>query len=146
MTITSPVFTQNNFIPSKYTCDGENINPPLNITNIPEKAKSLVLIVDDPDAPGGTFIHWIVFNINPGIHTIEENSIPNKGKEGINSFHKINYGGPCPPSGIHHYFFRLYALDTRLDLSEGANIEDVNQKIQNHILAQATLMGLYKKK
>jgi len=146
MLIASSAFSSHQFIPSKYTCDGENINPPLEIKSIPQGAKSLVLIVDDPDAPGGTFLHWLVFNIDPHITRIEENSIPKGGIEGRNSFGKLNYGGPCTPSGTHRYFFKIYAIDTELNLPAGTNLETVEKAVQKHILEKTELIGLYKKK
>ncbi|HON05800.1 MAG TPA: YbhB/YbcL family Raf kinase inhibitor-like protein [Candidatus Ratteibacteria bacterium] len=145
MNITSPAFQHNSMIPAKYTCDGINVNPPLLIEGIPEKTKSIVLIMDDPDAPMGTWIHWIVFNI-PCTGTkleIKENSIP--GIQGWNDFRKVSYGGPCPPSGTHRYFFRAYALDTMLNLKEGVKRQELEKAMQGHILAQAEIIGLYKK-
>jgi len=114
--ITSPVFENNGFIPKKYTCDGVDINPQLLIANVPSETKSLALIVDDPDAPAGTWVHWVVWNISPQTHEIKENSVPNGANQGLNDFRKRSYGGPCPPSGTHRYFFKLYALDTILTL------------------------------
>lgn len=143
MNISSPVFKNNEPIPPKYTCDGENISPPLQISGAPEGAKSLVIIVDDPDAPGRTFVHWTVWNIDPEIGEIPENSVPKGGKEGMTDFGRPGYGGPCPPSGVHRYFFKLYALDTILDLPEGATKQDIEQAMQNHILAKCELIGLY---
>jgi Raf kinase inhibitor-like YbhB/YbcL family protein len=119
MKLTSPAFEHNKSIPSKYTCQGEDVNPALAIDDIPEGTKSLALIVDDPDAPMGTWVHWVVYDIAPTSRIIDENSIP--GKQGINDFRKKNYGGPCPPSGTHRYFFKVYALDTQLNLEEGIN-------------------------
>ncbi len=110
--ITSPIFAHNSLIPAKYTCDGENVNPPLNINGIPEGTRSLVLIVDDPDAPIGTWVHWVVWSLPPKA-TIEENMISET--EGLNDFRRQQYGGPCPPSGTHRYFFKVYALDTVLE-------------------------------
>jgi hypothetical protein len=133
-------FVEGEKIPAKYTCDGDNINPELNIEGIPEATKTLVLIVDDPDAPGGTWTHWIVFNIPPN-NKIEENSVP--GEEGMNDFKITRYGGPCPPSGSHRYFFRVYALDTQLSLSF-ATREDVELAMRNHILAKGGLMGKFR--
>lgn len=120
MKITSPSFQENAFIPSKYTCDGENINPPLVISDVSADAKSLALIVDDPDAPVGTFVHWLVWNIPPRVGEIKEGSLPEGSIQGTNDFGKKEYGGPCPPSGTHRYFFRLYALNQELNLPEGA--------------------------
>ena len=140
MKIKSPEFEEKGFIPRKFTCQGDDINPRLIFEDIPKEARSLTLIVDDPDVPVGTWVHWIVFNI-PVVSQINENSIP--GKQGINNFHKKNYGGPCPPFGTHRYFFRLYALDAELTLKEGATKREVEKTMQGHILAQAELIGLY---
>lgn len=142
MEITSPKFENNQFIPKKYTCQGDDINPPLAIDNIPEGAVSLALIVDDPDAPMGIWVHWVVFDI-PVISEIAENSIP--GKQGINDFGKKNYGGPCPPSGTHRYFFKIYALDVNLNLRQGIQKRELEGAMQGHILEKADLVGLYKK-
>ena len=143
LTITSPAFENNKSIPSKYTCDGNDVNPALNIEGIPDETKSLVLIVDDPDAPMGTWDHWIVWNIPP-TNKIEENSVP--GTEGLNDFRKHSYGGPCPPSGTHRYFFKVYALDTKLDLDPNSRKEDVEKAMKNHILAKGELVGLYSRR
>jgi Raf kinase inhibitor-like YbhB/YbcL family protein len=140
LVITSPAFEHNQYIPSKYTCEGDNINPPLEIAGIPEGTKSLVLIVDDPDAPGGIFNHWVVWNIAP-VSVIEAGSVP--GIEGINGFRKLMYGGPCPPSGEHRYIFRVYALDILLDLSSNAQKHEVESAMEGHILAKGELVGLY---
>jgi len=145
MKISSPAFENNQFIPVKYTCDGEDINPPLQIENVPKEAKSLVLIVDDPDAPIGVWSHWVLFNIDPSVQFIEENSFPEGAVQGLNDFKKHSYGGPCPPSGTHRYYFRLYALDTILDLSSKATREDVLKAIKDHVLASAELIGLYQR-
>ena len=144
MLITSPSFAHNAMIPPKYTCQGEDINPPLEIDNIPSNTKSLVLIMDDPDAPMGTWVHWTVWNIPPDTKTIGENTKP-QGMEGITSFGKPGYGGPCPPSGTHRYFFKLYALDTNLDLSLATKKEELEKTMKGHILDKAELIGLYKK-
>jgi len=141
--ITSPSFQNNGAIPAKYTCDGNDVNPPLNITGIPREAKSLVLIVDDPDASMGTFVHWVVWNIPPK-ERIEENSVP--GVEGMNDFRKRSYGGPCPPSGTHRYFFKLYALDVKLDLKTNSRKEDVEKAIEGHVLARGEIVGLYRRR
>ena len=142
MKLTSPAFANKTMIPKKYTCQGEDINPLLKIEGIPQETVSLVLINDDPDAPGGTWDHWIVINIAP-TQTIAENSVP--GTQGKNSWGRNDYGGPCPPSGTHRYFFKLYALDTQLNLSEGASKKEVEDAIKGHILEQTELIGLYKK-
>jgi hypothetical protein len=148
MELKSSAFKNNQFIPSKYTCDGEDINPPLKISAIPKNTKSLTLIVDDPDASGGTFVHWIVWNINPAIRKIFENSILSGAIEGLTDFGKTGYGGPCPPSGIHHYQFKLYALDTKLkflSLADADKIE-LERAMEGHILAKANLVGLYQRR
>ena len=142
MRLSSPEFKNNDFIPRKFTCQGEDINPALIMEDIPKEAKSLALIVDDPDAPMGTWIHWVVYDIAP-VFRIEENSIP--GKQGSNDFGRKNYGGPCPPSGTHRYFFKIYALDTVLNLKEGISKFDLEKAMKGHILAKAELIGLYKK-
>lgn len=145
MKISSPAFENNGLIPKRYTCDGENINPPLYFEEVPPEAKSLVLIVDDPDAPRGTFLHWLVFNIPPETKLIEENSLPAGAKLGRNDFGSLNYGGPCPPSGIHRYYFKLYALDTILDLKEGCSLKEVLGFLKDHLLRESYLVGLYKR-
>jgi Raf kinase inhibitor-like YbhB/YbcL family protein len=146
MKITSPVFENNANIPAKYTCDGQNINPPLEFGDIPTEAKSLALIMDDPDAPiAGGFVHWVAFNLDPETKTIGENSQPTSGIEGTNSAGKIGYTSPCPPSGTHHYFFKLYALDNILTLDSSAKREDVEKAMEGHILDQTELVGLYKR-
>lgn len=145
MKIESSAFQHNQLIPSKYACDGENINPPLTFSDVPADAKSLALIMDDPDAPVGTWVHWTIWNIPPGAEGIEENSKP-KGIEGTTSFGKPGYGGPCPPSGTHRYFFKLYALDTTLSLDQKAKKEDLEKAMEGHTLAKSELIGLYSKK
>jgi len=143
MKLTSPAFEHNQSIPAKYTCDGEDINPPLHISEIPAGAKSLVLIVDDPDAPRGTWDHWIVFNIDPTTTLIAENSVPEGAVEGKNDFGGISYGGPCPPSGTHHYHFKLYALDKALELDSSVEKEDIENAMESFILDQTEFIGLY---
>lgn len=147
MKITSPVFKNDESIPPKYTCDGAGINPPLIFSNIPKNAKSLALIMDDPDAPmTGGFVHWVIFNIRLEILEIRENSKPESGIEGTNSSGETGYIGPCPPSGAHHYHFKLYALDKMLNLDSSASRNEVEKAMENHILDQATLIGLYQRK
>jgi len=143
MIITSPDFKNNGRIPVQFTEDGENINPELEIRDIPENAKSLVLIVDDPDAPAGVWVHWIVFNIDPKTQKIFKNSIPDNGLQGQNSFRIDDYSGPSPPSGTHRYFFKIFALDTKISLNEGASLEEIERAIESHILCKAELIGLY---
>ena len=142
MKITSPSFEHEKMIPKKFTCQGEDINPRLDIADIPDDTQSLVLIIDDPDAPKRTFVHWVVFNINPQ-KTIKERSIP--GMQGMNDFQKQSYGGPCPPLGVHRYFFKVYALDTLLPLKEGATKEQVEEAMKGHIIEEASIIGLYQK-
>ncbi len=142
MKLSSPDFEHNKLIPGKFTCQGEDINPALTIGDVPNDAKSLALIVDDPDAPMGTWVHWLVYDM-PLAARIEENSIP--GKQGINDFGRKNYGGPCPPSGMHRYFFKLYALDTVLGLREGVSKTDLEKAMEGHILDKSELIGLYRK-
>ncbi|MFH1191363.1 MAG: YbhB/YbcL family Raf kinase inhibitor-like protein [Candidatus Omnitrophota bacterium] len=142
MRLKSPEFKDSQFIPAKFSCEGEDVNPELMIGDIPPEAKSLALIVDDPDAPMGTWVHWVVFDIPP-IPGIAENSIP--GIQGINSAGGKNYHGPCPPSGAYRYLFKIYALDTVLNLKAGISKEQLEKAMQGHILASAQLLGLYKK-
>jgi len=146
MKITSPSFQENAFIPSKYTCDGENINPPLAISDVSADAKSLALIVDDPDAPVSTFVHWLVWNISPSVSEIKEGNLPEGSVQGTNDFGKREYGGPCPPSGTHRYFFRLYALNQGLNLPEGARREELEKAMEGKIIDTAELVGKYSKK
>jgi len=146
MEITSSAFLDNHHIPAKYTCDGENVNPALTFKNVPKEAVSLVLIVEDPDAPRGTFVHWTVWNIDPKTEVIKERSVPEGAVEGITDFGRQGYGGPCPPWGTHRYFFQLYALDTILALEPSANPTNLKRAIEGHILEEAELVGLYSRK
>ena len=143
MQLTSPEFDNNKLIPPRFTCEGEDINPPLVMGNISQGAKTLALILDDPDAPMGTFVHWVAYDI-PVVSRIDEDSAP--GVQGVNDFGKIGYGGPCPPSGTHRYFFKLYALGTHLGLKKGINKETLEKAMQGHIVEKAELIGLYRKK
>ncbi|MDD4955760.1 MAG: YbhB/YbcL family Raf kinase inhibitor-like protein [Candidatus Omnitrophica bacterium] len=143
MKLTSPDFKNNEYVPKRMSCDGPGLSPALLIEGVPSEAKSLALIVDDPDAPAGTFIHWVLFNISV-TGKIEEGTIP--GKQGINTAGELNYVSPCPPSGTHRYFFKIYALDDTLDLNEGITKADLELAMQGHILAQAQLIGLCKRK
>lgn len=157
MLLTSPAFENNGSVPSKYSCDGGNHNPALSIQYVPETAKSLALIMHDPDAPiAGGFTHWLVWNINPKISGIKEESVPPGisavvgvvagSVEGKNDAGKIGYIGPCPPSGTHHYHFKLYALDAILDLSESSDRSSLEKEIGKHLLAEAELIGTYARK
>jgi Raf kinase inhibitor-like YbhB/YbcL family protein len=139
--VKSSVFEPSKPIPKKYTCDGNDINPPLTIEGSPKEAKTLVLIIDDPDAPRGTFDHWVVWNIPASTSKIGENTVP--GKEGTNGAGQPSYMGPCPPGGTHRYFFKVYALDTELNLGINSRKKDVEKAMQNHILAKGELIGLY---
>ena len=141
--VTSPAFKSNGVIPEKYTCDGNDVNPSLHIEDLPKETETLVIIVDDPDAPMGTWVHWVVWNIPP-VEYIQENSVP--GIEGINDFQKHSYGGPCPPPGTHRYFFKGYALDTKLELSRNARKKDVEKAMDGHILAKGEIIGLYSRR
>lgn len=146
MQLASSSFTNNQMIQSKYTCDGENTSPPLTINGIPEKTRSLVLIVDDPDTPVGDWVHWLVWNINPNTGKIAEGEIPSKAIQGVNDFGENKYGGPCPPSGTHRYQFKLYALDTTLDLPNDTKKIDLETALTGHILDQTMLVGTYQKR
>ncbi|HEX4646464.1 MAG TPA: YbhB/YbcL family Raf kinase inhibitor-like protein [Verrucomicrobiae bacterium] len=143
MKVTSPAFKENETIPKKYTADADNINPPLHIDDIPGSAKSLALVVEDPDAPSGKFRHWVLFNMNPRTSDIHENSVPVIATQGRNDFGQMEYGGPKPPSGEHHYFFNVYALDTVLGMPRGAKAEEVEKELKGHVIDQASLMGRY---
>lgn len=145
LSITSKAFLPDGMIPSKYTCDGADVNPPLLIGTVPEKTRSLALIVDDPDAPVGIWVHWVVWNIGAGTKEIPENSVPPGALQGTNDFRKQGYGGPCPPSGTHRYFFKLYALDAPLSAPAGATKARIEEAMKGHVLAQAELIGLYKR-
>jgi Raf kinase inhibitor-like YbhB/YbcL family protein len=138
--ITSPAFENNAFIPKKYTCDGDDVNPPLRIETLPVETKSIVLIVDDPDAPKGNWNHWIVWNIPP-MEEIAENTVP--GVEGMNDFQKQSYSGPCPPSGTHRYFFKVYALKDKLDLDISSQKSNLEKAMEGKIVAKGELIGLY---
>ena len=143
ISVTTPAFQAGGDIPAKFSCNGANVNPELKINGIPGEAKSLVLIVDDPDAPRGLFTHWIVWNIDPKTTDIAENSAPAGGIQGTNDFGKRNYGGPCPPSGTHRYFFKVFALDTKLDLKPSARRAELDAAMRGHTLAQGELMARY---
>lgn len=145
MKLTS-VFAHNENIPSKYTCDGEDAAPELVISEVPASAKSLVLIVDDPDAPMGTWVHWVLYNIPVNTTKIDAKNLPQDVKQGMTDFGRIGWGGPCPPSGTHRYFFKLYAIDKILDLPQGATKKQVENEIRNNIIEKAELVGLYKRK
>jgi Raf kinase inhibitor-like YbhB/YbcL family protein len=145
MKITSSAFQDGGNIPSKFTCDGGDASPPLQIADVPSGAKSVVLVVDDPDAPSGLFTHWMVWNISPQTNAIAEGTTP-KGVHGTNDFGKSGYGGPCPPSGTHRYYFKIFALDRELDLPSGAKRRQLDAAMKGHVVAQGELMGRYSRK
>lgn len=140
------VFANGERIPSKYTCDGEDSAPELTISDVPKEAKSLALIVDDPDAPMGTWVHWVLYNIPPNTQKIDAKSLSKEVKQGITDFGRTGWGGPCPPFGEHRYFFKLYAVDTILDLPQGATKAQLEHAIKNHIIEKSEIIGLYKRK
>ena len=160
MKFTSSAFAQNQSMPPAYTCDGDNVSPSLTISDVPAdleaRVKSFALIVDDPDAASGTWVHWVIWNIDPNVRTIESGSVPigvagiiawsvSLAVQGTTSFGATNWGGPCPPSGTHRYFFKLYALDTVLNLPTTTNKDGLLDAINSHILAQTELIGLYQR-
>jgi len=140
--ITSAAFKENEFIPRRFTCDGTNVNPSLNFDHIPQEAKSLAIIVDDPDAPSGTFVHWVIWNL-PVTHHLKENDAP--GAQGMNDFSRHVYSGPCPPKGAHRYFFKVYALDCKLEIPVSSNKYDLEKAMEGHILGFGELIGMYKR-
>jgi Raf kinase inhibitor-like YbhB/YbcL family protein len=146
--ITSSAFKDGEFIPKKYTCDGANVSPPLEWTGIPAAAKSIALICDDPDAPAGTWVHWVIFNIHASVKGLKENIpavkvLEDKSVQGTNDFRKTGYGGPCPPGGVHRYFFRIYALGDYLNLAAGATKAELLKAMKGHILAEGSFFGKY---
>lgn len=145
MELKSPAFRDSQYIPAKYTCDGDNINPPFEFFNVPEATASLVLFVNDPDAPGGDWVHWVVWNIKPEIKEIKKNGVPEGATEGQNSFGKTGYGGPCPPSGTHVYIFKLYAVDIMLPADPELGKKDIKKMIDGHVLGKAVLKGFYER-
>ena len=150
MKISSPVFEHNGTIPQKYTCQGKNVNPPLTFSDIPAEAKSLALIMDDPDVPNCVrpdcmYDHWILYNVSPSIRSIAEHAAAPPGVQGKNTSGQNRYTGPCPPDREHRYFFKLYALDKMLSLPEGSSKRDLEKAMKGHILAEAELIGRYEK-
>lgn len=144
MQLTS-VFEHNGNIPSIYTCDGQDLAPELIISDVPESAKELVLIVDDPDAPMGTWVHWLVYNLPVDTKKIDAKNLPSGAKQGMTDFGRIGWGGPCPPSGTHRYFFKLYALDKKLDLEQGLTKRQLESSIRDSVIEKIELIGLYKR-
>ena len=143
MKINTNAFPEGGVIPDKYARQGSNMNPPLHLDEIPSRARSLALIVDDPDAPSGTFNHWVVYNMDPKIHDIKENSVPVIATQGRNDFGDVEYEGPQPPSGEHRYFFKAFALDTVLPLGRGVRRAELDREMTEHVLEEAMLMGKY---
>jgi hypothetical protein len=148
--ITSSAFKNDGLIPSKYTCDGDDVSPPLQWEAVPQDAKSIAIICDDPDAPMGTFVHWVLFNLPADVKELAEKvpvdkTLPNGASQGITDFGRVGYGGPCPPSGTHRYFFKIYALDMKLDLAAGARKNQLLKAMEGHMLAQGQLVGKYKR-
>jgi Raf kinase inhibitor-like YbhB/YbcL family protein len=150
MQLFTSAFATGGFIPSKYTCDGANISPPLEWSDVPDGARSLALIVEDPDAPRGLFLHWLIYDLPASEYGLTEGigieaDEAGGAKQGRNGFGKHGYGGPCPPGGVHRYFFRLYALDTSLDVPSGATREVVERAMRDHVIAEAEMMGRYQR-
>ncbi len=148
--IKSSAFEEGELIPEKYTCDGEDVSPPLSWTPPPKETKSIVLICDDPDAPMGTWVHWVLFGLSPDTLELPEGISHEKevlggAKHGLNDFRRYGYGGPCPPGGTHRYFFKLYAVDTQVGLNAGATKDEVLNALKGHILAEGNLMGRYRR-
>jgi len=148
--ITSSAFEEGGMIPAKYTCDGADVSPPLQWDAVPQGSKSIALICDDPDAPMGTWVHWVLFNLPAETKELAENippveTLPNGARQGLSDFGRIGYGGPCPPSGTHRYFFKIYALDTEIGLEAGANKRQLLKAMKGHILEQRQLVGKYKR-
>ena len=148
--VNSTAFQEGGMISAKHTCDGANVSPPVEWSGIPANAKTIALIADDPDAPGKTWVHWVVFDIPAGAKSLPENVLPQEtiaggGKQGTNDFRKVGYGGPCPPSGTHRYYFKVYALDTELGLDSKTTKDPLLKAMEGHILAQGQLMGRYKR-
>lgn len=148
--ITSSAFTEGGLIPAKYTCDGADISPPLQWEAVPEGTQSIALICDDPDAPVGTFVHWVLFNLPADAGQLTENipadpTLANGAQQGTSDFGRIGYGGPCPPGGTHRYFFKIYALDTQLSLTDRVDKVRLLSAMEGHILAEGQLIGKYKR-
>lgn len=147
--VTSPAFAEGGSIPSKYTCDGQDVSPPIKWNSVPDGTQSIALIADDPDAPNGTWVHWVVYDLPPSLRELpekvpsDEEILGNGGRQGITDFGRIGYGGPCPPSGTHRYYFKVYALDRVLGLSPGATKGQLLKAMEGHLLAEGHLMAKY---
>jgi Raf kinase inhibitor-like YbhB/YbcL family protein len=151
ISVSSSAFQEGGMIPSKYTCDGQDISPPLNWDRTPEATKSIALVSDDPDAPMGTWVHWVMWNIPPDVHELAEHipsnpELPDGSRQGVTDFGRSGYGGPCPPGGTHRYYFKVYALDTMLELPDRTKKADLLKAMKEHILAEGQLMGKYKRR
>ena len=149
--LTSPAFKEGGMIPSKYTCDGEDISPPLKWDNVPPGTVSIAIISDDPDAPMGTWVHWVLFNLQAKTRELKENfpndeTLEDGSRQGVTDFGATGYGGPCPPGGVHRYFFKIYALDVKIDLVSIVDKEALLSEMEEHIIGQGQLMGKYKRK
>ena len=143
--VTSPAFENNKTIPSKYGCDGVNVNPAIQIDDVPSGAKSLALLFDDKDAPRKTYVHWILWNLDPSTKEIKGNSVPEGAVQGLNDFKKNTYGGPCPPTRPHKYALIVYALEVPLNLDPKSGKAELEKAMEGHIIAQGQLMGVYKR-
>jgi Raf kinase inhibitor-like YbhB/YbcL family protein len=143
MSISSPEFSDKGTIPSMFTCDGEDINPPLRFENVPEDAVSIALLVEDSDSVGKDWLHWAVFNIDPSTTVIHDDSVPRGSIEVMTDFGTKGYGGPCPANGIHRYHFKLFALDSILDITEDVTMDEIKQMLDDHTISKAELTGLY---
>jgi Raf kinase inhibitor-like YbhB/YbcL family protein len=146
MKVTSPDFNEGGDIPERFTCDGQDVSPILRIDGVPQAAKSLALIMDDPDAPVGLFTHWLLWNLRPDQSEIASDSPPPEAVQGLNDFGGNKYGGPCPPSGVHRYYFKIYALDTTLELPSRSKRKALDAAIKGHVIDEAALMGRYARK
>jgi Raf kinase inhibitor-like YbhB/YbcL family protein len=151
MKLSSTAFQDGGMIPSKYTCDGPNISPPLNWSGLPANTKSIALIVDDPDAPAKTWVHWVLYDLPSTQTELAEDIKPHAalaagGRQGTNDFRQTGYGGPCPPGGTHRYFFKIYALDSETSLKDGATKDDVERAMKGHVLGQGELVGKYQRR
>ncbi len=149
--LTSSAFEDGGMIPSKYTCDGDDVSPPLKWDNVPEEVRSIALICDDPDAPMGTWVHWVLFNLPAGARELSENvpadnTLADGARQGLTDFGRVGYGGPCPPGGTHRYFFKIYALDVQVELASTARKQDLLGAMEGHILAEGQLVGKYKRR
>ena len=150
MKVISSAFSEGGMIPGKYTCDDINVSPPLEWSQAPKGTKTFALICDDPDAPMGTWVHWVLFNLPAGVNELPENippveKLPSGAKQGSNDFQKIGYGGPCPPGGTHRYYFKIFALDEELTIQSGDTKSELLKAMEGHILSEAQLMGRYKR-